>query len=187
MTDRDATMSVIRANLIAIVWLPVSGGLALGPFVLLWGAERIESALPAATDLRFALPVLAVSVLLHEILHAVGFRLLGQAPREAIRIGFQRRTLTPFASCSTPVRANAYRSAALLPGAVLGLVPVLAGCLAGNATMVLYGWVMLAVAGGDLAAVWAIRDVPGEVLVLDHPQRVGCRITEKQVASGSYQ
>ena len=41
---------------------------------------------------------------------------------------------------------------------------------------------MLAVAGGDLAAVWAIRDVPGEVLVLDHPQRVGCRITEQPAA-----
>jgi len=179
MTDRDATMSVARANLLAIAWLPVSGLLALGPFAFLRGSERIGAALPLVTDLRFALPVLAASVLLHEILHAVGFRLLGRAPREAIRIGFQRRTLTPFASCSAPVRASAYRAAALLPGAVLGVLPVLTGWLLGSGTLVLYGWAMLAVAGGDLAAVWAIRDVPGRVLVLDHPQRVGCRITEQ--------
>jgi hypothetical protein len=177
MTDRDATMSVARANLLAIAWLPVSGLLALGPFAWLWHSDRIDAALPLVTDLRFALPVLAFSVLLHEMLHAVGFRLLGGAPREAIRIGFQRRTLTPFASCSAPIPAKAYRAAALLPGAVLGLLPAITGWLLGSGTLVLYGWAMLAVAGGDLAAVWAIRDVPGGVLVLDHPQRVGCRIT----------
>jgi hypothetical protein len=182
MTDRDASMSVARANLLAIAWLPVSGVLTLGPFAWLWDSDRIDAAIPLVTDLRFALPVLAVSILLHEVLHAIGFRLLGQAPREAIRIGFQRRTLTPFASCSAPVRASAYRAAALLPGAVLGVLPVLTGWLLGSGTLVLYGWAMLAVAGGDLAAVWAIRDVPGPVLVLDHPQRVGCRITEQPAA-----
>ena len=182
MTERDATMSVARANLLAIAWLPVSGLLTLGPFVLLWGSDRIDAAFPAATDLRFALPVLAVSVLLHEGLHALGFRLLGGAPRSAVRLGFQRRTLTPYANCTAPIRANAYRATALLPGAVLGVGPVLAAWVSGAGIPVLYGWAMLAVAGGDLAAVWAIRDVPGEVLVLDHPQRVGCRITEQPAA-----
>ena len=131
MTERDATMSVARANLLAIAWLPVSGLLTLGPFVLLWGSDRIDAAFPAATDLRFALPVLAVSVLLHEGLHALGFRLLGRAPRSAVRLGFQRRTLTPYANCTAPVRANAYRATALLPGAVLGAGPVLAAWLLG--------------------------------------------------------
>jgi hypothetical protein len=182
MTERDATMSVARANLLAIAWLPVSGLLSLGPYVLLWGSGRIDAALPIATDLRFALPVLAVSVLLHEGLHALGFRVVGGAPKAAVRVGFQRRTLTPYANCSTPIRANAYRATALLPGAVLGLGPVLAGWLSGAAIPVLYGWAMLAVAGGDLAAVWAIRGVPSQVLVLDHPQRVGCRITEQPAA-----
>jgi hypothetical protein len=41
---------------------------------------------------------------------------------------------------------------------------------------------MLAVAGGDLAAVWAIRDVPQGVLVRDHPSRVGCQVTEQPVS-----
>jgi hypothetical protein len=186
MTDRDATMSVARANLLAIAWLPLSGLLSIGPFVFLWGPHRIDAALPTATDLRFALPVLAVSVVLHEALHALGFRFLGGAPREAVRVGFQRRTLTPYASCSTPVRANAYRATALLPGAVLGAGPVIAAWVSGSAMPLLYGWAMLAVAGGDLAAVWAIRDVPSGVLCLDHPERVGCRITEQAVASDSY-
>jgi len=38
---------------------------------------------------------------------------------------------------------------------------------------------MLAVAGCDLAALWAIREVPRGTLVLDHPSRVGCQVTEQ--------
>lgn len=179
MTDRDATMSVARANLFAVAWLPVSAVLTLGPFILLWGSDGLASAIPAATDLRLAIPLLVVSLLVHESLHAVGFRLFGRAPRQAVRIGFQRRTLTPFANCTTPVPASAYRATALLPGAVLGALPALVGCLVGSGGMVLYGWAMLAVAGGDLAAVWAIREVPSGTLVLDHPNRVGCQVTEQ--------
>jgi hypothetical protein len=179
MTDRDATMSVARANLFAVAWLPVSAVLTLGPFILRWGSDGLASAIPAATDLRLAIPLLVVSLLVHEALHAVGFRLFGRAPRQAVRIGFQRRTLTPFANCTTPVPASAYRATALLPGAVLGALPALVGCLAGSGGMVLYGWAMLAVAGGDLAAVWAIREVPRGTLVLDHPSRVGCQVTEQ--------
>jgi Putative zincin peptidase len=179
MTDRDATMSVARANLLAIAWLPVSALLALGPFAFLWGSDRIASAIPAATDLRLALPVLIVSVLLHEALHALGFLAFGHVPRSAVRVGFQRRTLTPYASCTVPVPARVYRLAALLPGVVLGGLPILAGWGLGSGASVLYGWAMVAIAGGDLAAIWAIRDVGPGVLVLDHPSRVGCQVTEQ--------
>ena len=64
----------------------------------------------------------------------------------------------------------------------LGAGPVLAAWISGSAIPLLFGWAMLAVAGGDLAAVWAIRDVPSQVLCLDHPERVGCRITEQPAA-----
>ncbi len=176
MSDRDATMSVGRANLLAIAWLPLSALLTIGPFAVLWDSERIYLALPAATDLRIAIPVLLVSVVLHEGLHAIGFLTFGRASRQAVRVGFQRRTLTPYASCTAPINARAYRATALLPGAVLGALPVLLGWLLGSGGMVLYGWAMLAMAGGDLAAVWAIRDVPSGVPVLDHPSRVGCQV-----------
>jgi hypothetical protein len=171
-------MSVAKANLIATAWLPVSAVLTVGPFLAFWGSEPIAAVLPAATDLRIMLPLILVGVLAHEALHAVGFLLFGRAPRPAVRIGFQRRTLTPYASCSAPIAAGGYRAASLLPALALGVVPTLVSWLGGYAGLVLWGWVMLALAGGDLAAVWAIRAVPRRALVLDHPSRVGCRLAE---------
>lgn len=175
--ERDATMSVARANLVAVAWLPVAAGVVLAPFAVRWGAGRLAAAVPGPASLPAVLAVLLGSVLLHELTHAAGFRLLARAPRSAVRLGFNRRTLTPFAACSTPVRAAAYRATALLPGLALGVLPGTAALLTGSGLLALWSWTMLAVAGGDLAAVWAIREVPPDALVVDHPSRVGCTIT----------
>lgn len=170
----DASMSVLRANLLALAWIPLSGALAIIPFALLHGTARLNAALP--TNLPLVVTLLLGGILAHELLHAAGFRLFGRAPRSAVRIGFQRRTLTPFASCSAPVTAGAYRAAALLPALVLGALPLVVGWVTASGALVFWGWLMLALAGGDLAAVWAIRSVPGGAAVLDHPSRVGCRL-----------
>lgn len=178
MTGGDATMSVARANLLALAWLPVSGLIAFVPYALIWGADRLSASPPRLPGLPLGLAVLAGVILAHELLHAAGFLVFGRAPRAAVRIGFQRRTLTPFASCSAPVTASAYRAAGLLPAAVLGGVPLLAAWAAGSGELLLLGWLMLALAGGDLAALWAMRAVPRSALVFDHPTLVGCRLAE---------
>lgn len=173
--SRDATMSVARANFIALAWLPLSGLFALAPFLLIWGAGRLGESPPRLPSLLVGLGILAAAILAHELLHAAGFLLFGRVPRSAVRIGFQRRTLTPFAACGAPVTASAYRAAGLLPAAVLGGLPLLAAWGTGSGALLLWSWLMLALAGGDLAAVWAMRSVPGPALVVDHPTLVGCR------------
>jgi hypothetical protein len=171
----DSTMSVARANLVALAWLPVSGLLAAAPFAVLWGPDRLRTLPAALPALPAGLVLVAAGVLVHELLHAGGFLLFGRAPRGQVRIGFQRRTLTPFASCGAPVTASAYRAAGLLPGVVLGGLPLLAAWATGSAPWLLWGWAMLALAGGDVAAVWAMRSVPGDAMVVDDPRLVGCR------------
>jgi hypothetical protein len=177
-TGPDATMSVVRATLIGLGWLPLAAFLALGPFVLRWGGAPLAAVLPEPPAFPALLLLLGVSILAHESLHALGFLVFGGVPRSSVRLGFQRRTLTPFAACSAPVAAGAYRKAALLPAAVLGVLPSIVGVISGLPALTLWGWVMLALAGGDLAAVWAIRRVPGASMVLDHPSRVGCQVVE---------
>jgi hypothetical protein len=169
-------MSVGRANLIALLWLPAAALLALGPFIYRWGAAPLAASIPPPSRLPLVLLVLLASVLLHELVHVAGFLLLAGAPRRAVRLGFSRRTLTPFACCGEPVSARGYRITALLPALVLGLGPAAVAAAGGWGALALWSWAMLAVAGGDVAAVWAIRRVPAAVLVLDHPARVGCRV-----------
>ena len=171
----DPTMSVARANLVALIWLPLSAVLAAGPYLLFWGPGGLRFLPPTLPSLPVGLALMAAGVLVHELLHAAGFLLFGRAPRDQVRIGFQRRTLTPFASCTVPVTASAYRGAGLLPAVVLGGLPIAAAWATGSAALLLWGWFMLALAGGDVAAVWAMRSVPGNAMVIDDPHLVGCR------------
>jgi hypothetical protein len=175
---RDASMSVGRANLIALAWLPAAALLALGPFALRWGGRPLAEAVPAPSSLPLVLAVLLASVVLHELMHVAGFRLLAGAPARAVRLGLNRRTLTPFACCADPVSARGYRATALLPAVALGVLPALLAAASGSGLLALWSWAMLAVAGGDVAAVWAIRRVPAQALVQDHPARVGCRVLD---------
>ena len=68
-------MSVGRANLIALFWLPIAARLALGPFLLRWGAAPLAAAIPPPSRLPLVLAVLLASVLLHELVHLAGFLL----------------------------------------------------------------------------------------------------------------
>jgi hypothetical protein len=124
--------------------------------------------------------VAVISIVVHEALHALGFIFIARAPRSSVHFGVDRRTLTPYAGCKAPVRASAYRAACLLPGIVLGLIPSALGIAIGNAPIAVFGAWMLAAAGGDLAAVIAMRRVSGSALVLDHPSRVGCRVVGEE-------
>lgn len=171
---RDATISFEEANVLALLLLP----LAAAPVVahgLLWGGASLGRGLGDLFPWAF-LPAFAASVVAHEALHAAGFLLLGRAPRRAIRFGIDRRTFSPFAGCTAPLRAGAYRAAVLLPALVLGAVPVAWGLWRGVGWATLWGAFMLLCAGGDFAVLWAMRRVPSRARVLDHPERVGCRV-----------
>lgn len=176
-------MSVGRANLLALVWLPVAGAIVYFPFAARWGPAPLGEAF--AIPLIRSLPVLVAGIVVHELIHAIGFLTAGRAPRSHVRVGLNRRTLTPYASCSAPISTTGYRIAALLPAGVLGLVPAAAAVLTGSGALAVFGFAMLALAGGDVALVWAIRGVPSGARVLDHPSRVGCSVVSDPAATGA--
>ena len=170
----DASISFEQANVLALVlFLPM---LALvGLHAVLWGPRSLVEGFKVIFPWLF-FPLFVVSIVVHEALHAVGFIAAGRVPRSAVRFGLDRKTLSPFAGCRVPLRAGAYRVSVLLPALVLGVVPTVAGLAAGVAWLTLWGAFMLLAAGGDFAVVWAMRGVPNAARVLDHPERVGCRV-----------
>ena len=120
--------------------------------------------------------VFLLSTIVHELLHAVGFRWAGGVPFDRIKFGFSWLGLAPFAHCRDPLRAAAYRHAVLLPGLMLGVLPGLLGVALQRPLLVMWATLMLLAAGGDTAVLWAARKVPGNALVLDHPDKVGCQV-----------
>lgn len=183
-SERDVSISMERAGTIALLLLPAMVIPILVPFWLIWGWAPLREGLLTAITPWILVPALLLSILVHEGLHALGFLLLGGAPRSAVHFGIHRPTLSPFAGCRVAVTANGYRGAVMLPSLVLGVLPVAIGLAIGHGFLLVWGAFMLHAATGDLIVLWTIRSVPGRARVLDHPERVGCRVLDAAPLGG---
>lgn len=173
----DVTISMGKANAVAFALIPLAFVLFYLPYRWIWGADSLW-VISARTLLDFLLFMAAffVGVLVHEGLHALGFIWIGKAPRSTIRFGILWRGLAPYAHCSAAVTARAYRWSLALPGLVLGVLPAVLGIALGSWWLMVYGALMFIAAGGDAAVLLAIRSLPGETMVQDHPSKVGCTV-----------
>lgn len=173
--DRSISMLAANAGALALVGPPVLGLAAV--FVGLWGGWALMAPV-VDVSLLAILGVIAVGTLAHELLHALAWWLAARPPKGTIRLGFQWKTVTPYAHCSVPMTARAYRIGAVTPGIVLGLLPALVGIATGWGDWALFGLLFTLAAGGDAVIVWVLRGVPGDALVDDHPSRAGCLVLD---------
>lgn len=176
---RDATISMLWANVIALLAFPLALLMFFVPYRWIWGRGILEHAFVVnSVTIAAILGIFLLSILMHEWLHVVGFVRVGGAPKTAVRYGFSWKGLAPYAHCKAPIRATAYRISVMLPGVLLGIVPGLIGVAAGTWWLVLWAILMVIAAGGDAAVLLAMRSVPGDALVLDHPYKAGCQVVE---------
>jgi hypothetical protein len=176
-SPNDRSVSMPAANGYALAFVVPVGTALLGAFLAAHGWRSLYG----ATDTAFEHPILAlltfaVGVVAHEALHAVAWRWAGRLPFGTIRLGLQRKTLTPYAHCAAPMPARAYRIGAAVPGVVLGLAPAAVGLAVGDGGVFLFGLLFTVAAGGDALVLWLLRDVPADRLVEDHPTRAGCYV-----------
>ena len=164
---------MLRANVGALVLVgpPVVALTAL--FIALHGWPSLYQPLVGAPILLCAV-VLVVGVIAHEVLHAVAWKLAARPPKGTVRLGFQWKTVTPYAHCSAPMSARAYRIGAVTPGIVLGLIPIGLALVFGWGGWMMFGLLFTLAAGGDALIVWLLRGVSGHRRVIDHPTRAGC-------------
>jgi hypothetical protein len=182
---RDVSVSLERANLLALplALLPLLATLL--PFLLLWGGRMLLAGGKALMTWYVLLPALIGGVVLHEVIHGLSWACLGRKSLRSIRFGIQWKTLTPFAHCTEPMSARAYRLGAVMPGLLLGAIPAAIGIAIGDGAWTIYGAIFLVAAIGDVMVVWIIRRVPGGVAVADHPARAGCYVFDVPPDGGS--
>ena len=167
----DRTVSLLAANLYALILMPVLAAVILVPFFLRSPQRSFSfGVLPVILFMGTIL----VGVVVHELLHAIGWMIVGRVKWQDIEFGI--KSMTPYAHCKVPISAAAYRVGVLLPGIALGLIPGWLGVAMNNGWLVAYGVVMFVSAAGDLMVYWLIRDLPQTIQVLDHPSEVGCQI-----------
>lgn len=115
-----------------------------------------------------------ILVIVHELIHALGWTLTGGAKWSQIAFGFSWKGLAPYAHAKAPMPLRPYRIGGVAPGVLLGLLPAILAFVMGSFTLVALAGLMLSAAIGDFYILWTLRKVPGEAKVLDHPSNAGC-------------
>ncbi len=175
-TGEDATLAVWTATGIGAALTPLIALVVFGPYWLFWGTSSLVRATAIFAHLEILLPALVISVVAHEALHLLGYRIFGKIRWKDFRWGFKLWPLAAYVYATTAVTSSTYRWCVALPAIVLGAAPTLIGIAGGSGWMLLYGFLMLISAGGDFAILWRIRRIPAIALVLDHPHRAGCTV-----------
>jgi hypothetical protein len=180
-TKKDVSISMEQANYYTIIGiLPVMLPIVL-LFSGLWGGDAIIAGYTRIMQSIFwFLLAVIIGVVIHEYIHKIGWAVFGKKPFSVIKFGFQWKTLTPYAHCTEPMEVNGYRWGAILPGLLLGVLPILIAILNGNGTLFIYGLLFLFAAGGDFLILWLIRNVKTGTEVEDHPTRAGCYVFNKE-------
>jgi hypothetical protein len=161
----DRTVRVRASSVAALFASAAVLAVALG---LVFAARAWRGDLtPASPRLVFDLAVVGALVA-HELLHAAGFVAAGARGSDLWFTASLRRGAA-YAGCRRPVTARGYRGATLLPGIVLGALPLVFGLAVGSHAIGLFGALLLGAAGGDLHQIWLLRGVPPDHLVAEDP------------------
>ncbi|MBP6017016.1 MAG: alpha/beta fold hydrolase [Candidatus Promineofilum sp.] len=171
----ERTLAPPTAMMIAFTMIPLGMIFLILPYQLRWGEFAPRP--PAGQGpliLLGLLGALAAGLFLHELGHLIGYRLFGRVGPGAARLSFGRAPLAPQIQCDSPMAATAFRRMLWLPGLALGIVPAVVAIAVGSWVLLIWGVWMTITAGGDVAALWAMRDLPAATPVRGHPRRVGC-------------
>jgi hypothetical protein len=139
----------------------------------LWGLVKMFFSFP-----EFILTVI-IGTVAHEVLHLLVWGIAGRVPLNKLKIGFNPKTVTPFASCKIPISRNAYLLGTIMPGIILGIIPYLLGIIVMKSFFI-YGVYFMVVAAGDFTMVSLINQVPQSYLIEDHPEKVGFWAIKKE-------
>jgi hypothetical protein len=180
---RDLSISMLRANIMALAIGIPAAIVQLNIFVYLHGAQTVNINLTVLLSMLLFFVVLIGSVFVHELIHGLTWKAFGKRTHVTVAYGFQWKTLTPYAHLKEPVEINVYRIGGFMPGFVLGILPYLLGLVLNNSFLLWFGVIHTIAASGDWLVLWSLRQEKAGSLVEDHPSRAGCYVIETQESS----
>jgi len=171
----ERTLAPATAMMIAFAAVPVAMLGLIAPYQMRWGLAppRLPVGRPLVAVAGFV-GLLLAGLLLREVVHLAGYYVIGRVPRGAARLGAGHVGLSPRVRCAVLLPARVYRAILLAPALLLGVVPGIVGIVIGSWLLIVWAVWLVVAAGGDLAALWAMRGLPAATLVRAHPTRAGC-------------
>ena len=186
---KEYTLSGRQANLYGLLFgIPVLL-ITVVPYIFIWCDLRVgfpDSFSPVVfrnitfvqlvmdTSLWLFLVPLAIvaGVVLHELIHGICMAAFSRNGWKSVSFGFSIKAFAPYAHCKEPLHPDAYRLSLVMPGFLLGDVPVIISWFTGNILFLLFGILFCWAAAGDVVIFWMSRKITSGRLQ-DHPDKIG--------------
>ena len=190
----EYSLSGLRANLYGLLYVIPILLLAGVPFILIWRDAGVgwpdyllsavyhnKAIIQQAIDAKWWLFLLLLAgIVLHELIHGIYMAAFAKNGWKSVTFGFNPKAIAPYAHCKEPLSPDAYRLSLVMPGILLGDIPVLISWFTGNILILFFGILFCWAASGDVIVLWLSRKITGGMLQ-DHPDKIGfIHIEEKQ-------
>ena len=135
--------------------------------------EQNTAIIQQAIDVKWWLLLLFFTgVVLHELIHGIVMAAYANNGWKSVSFGFNIKAFAPYAHCKEPLTPNTYRFSLVMPGFLLGDVPVIISLFTGNILFLFFGILFTWAAAGDVILLWLSRNIDNGMLQ-DHPEKIG--------------
>ena len=168
---KDIQISVLTANFVGILLtLPFVAVIVAG-YILRNGMFVFHKVLDEKPVLYFAG--------IGGIIWTIG----AENGKKDIEFGFQKETLTPYCTCTSPLTKSMYILGSMMPMTILGVVLGVVSIFIGNFILLAISVIQIIGGAGDIliTAMLLFHKTKGkDVVLLDHPTKIGLVAFEKE-------
>lgn len=177
----ELTMSELAANALALFSAGPFIVLMIVLFKLIQPGVDIEYDFDAMNPFLFLLIFFGL-IVVHELIHGLTWGLCAESGFKAIAFGFIVQYITPYCTCSEPLKKRQMILGALMPTIVLGFLPGIVACIIASTPLFYMACMLILGGGGDLMVIAKIlkyKSQATEKLYYDHPYKVGLVVFER--------
>ena len=170
---KEHTLGIVYANVMAFV---VAFPIMLPMLCLYYLLNYKKWILPDSPDTVLFIVSLMVFVVIHEAVHGISWSFFTKNGLKSIEFGIMPEMLTPYCTCSEPLKKGQYIFGSLMPLFIVGIIPAAVASFIGCEWLFGSGLIMILGAGGDIIVSHRMvryKSDKNEVVVYDHPTKCG--------------
>ena len=185
---KDILISVLKANFVGILLTLPFVAIIVAGYILRNGMFNFDKVLNEKPVLYFAGigVIIASSIVLtvvHEKIHGWFWTIGAENGKKDIEFGFQKETLTPYCTCTSPLTKSMYILGSMMPMTILGVVLGIVSIFIGNLVLFAISLIQIIGGAGDIlitAMLLFHKTKDKDVVLLDHPTKIGLVSFEKE-------
>lgn len=118
--------------------------------------------------------------ILHELLHAIVWRVACEDGFKNVNFGFDPVNLKPYCKPTEVITINQYRLGKVLPLIITGIAPYLVSLIISSFLLMLGSLLLIGLCGIDIVILLSIAKVKNKALVIDDEYDYGCIVLEEK-------